>query len=80
MNANLPKLLQPFNLHELKLQNRVAMAPMTRARSGKDRIPNDLMVEYYRQRASAALILTDFHLRAGSRMGRVTRNLHRRNG
>lgn len=35
------------------------MAPLTRARSGPDRIPNDLMREYYRQRAGAGLIISE---------------------
>lgn len=35
------------------------MAPMTRARAGKERIPNDLMAEYYGQRASAGLIIAE---------------------
>ena len=35
------------------------MAPLTRARSGDSRIPNDLMAEYYAQRAGAGLILTE---------------------
>lgn len=35
------------------------MAPLTRARTGPDRVPNDLMVEYYRQRASAGLIISE---------------------
>ncbi|MEM7316171.1 MAG: alkene reductase, partial [Planctomycetota bacterium] len=52
-------LLQPFDMHDLSLANRVAMAPMTRARSGENRIPNALMAEYYAQRASAGLIITE---------------------
>jgi 2,4-dienoyl-CoA reductase-like NADH-dependent reductase (Old Yellow Enzyme family) len=35
------------------------MAPMTRGRSGHDRIPNDMMLEYYVSRASAGLIITE---------------------
>ena len=35
------------------------MAPLTRARSGKDRVPNELMVEYYTQRASAGMIIAE---------------------
>ena len=53
------KLLEPFRLGDLSLRNRIAMAPLTRARSGPDRIPNALMVEYYTQRASAGLIITE---------------------
>ena len=46
-----------IGLHTLK--NRVLMAPLTRARSTTSRIPNELMAEYYRQRASAGLILSE---------------------
>jgi len=53
------KLLQPFSLHDLPLRNRIAMAPMTRARAGAERIPNALMAEYYAQRVSAGLIITE---------------------
>jgi N-ethylmaleimide reductase len=35
------------------------MAPMTRGRSGHERIPNDMMLEYYTARASAGLIITE---------------------
>lgn len=53
-------LLQPFSLtKDLQLRNRVVMAPLTRARSGPDRIPNDRMVEYYQQRTSAGLIIAE---------------------
>ncbi len=52
-------LLSPFDLHGLALRNRVVMAPLTRARAGRDRVPNDLMVEYYTQRASAGLIIAE---------------------
>ena len=54
-----PSLLEPFALHDLKLANRVSMAPLTRARSGEDRIPNTLMADYYAQRASAGLIISE---------------------
>lgn len=52
-------LFQPLQLGSLSLPNRIVMAPLTRARSGPDRIPNDLMAEYYGQRASAGLILSE---------------------
>lgn len=54
-----PTLLSPFDLRGLPLKNRVVMAPMTRARAGSERIPNALMAEYYAQRASAGLIITE---------------------
>lgn len=55
----MPRLLHPYRLHDLELSNRVVMAPLTRARCGPDRIPNDLMREYYVQRASAGLIVSE---------------------
>lgn len=54
-----PKLLEPFQLRDLSLANRVAMAPMTRARAGVERIPNEIMAEYYAQRAAAGLIVSE---------------------
>lgn len=53
------KLLEPFKLSGLKCSNRMAMAPMTRARSGDKRIPNQLMADYYTQRAAVGLIITE---------------------
>jgi N-ethylmaleimide reductase len=53
------QLLQPFNMHDLTLPNRVVMAPLTRSRAGANRIPNALMAEYYAQRASAGLIISE---------------------
>lgn len=55
MNA----LFTPFTLGGLELPNRILMAPLTRCRTGLDRVPNDIMVEYYRQRAAAGLIITE---------------------
>ena len=54
-----PHLLSAFDLRGLALRNRVVMAPLTRARAGRERVPNDLMVEYYTQRASAGLIIAE---------------------
>lgn len=51
-------LLQPTKLGDLTLRNRMIMAPLTRCRA-VNRVPTDVMVEYYRQRASAGLILTE---------------------
>lgn len=52
-------LFTPCSLGDLNLPNRLIMAPLTRGRTAADRIPNDLMVEYYRQRASAGLIISE---------------------
>ena len=54
-----PHLLSPFDLRGLALRNRVVMAPLTRARARRERMPNDLMLEYYTQRASAGLISSE---------------------
>lgn len=54
-----PSLFDPVQLGELSLSNRIFMAPLTRGRAGETRIPNDLMVEYYAQRADAGLIITE---------------------
>jgi N-ethylmaleimide reductase len=51
-------LFSPTKLGPLTLQNRVVMAPMTRSRAIGN-VPDDLMVEYYSQRASAGLIITE---------------------
>ena len=51
--------LSPYATSSLDLRNRVVMAPMTRARSGPERIPNELMAEYYRQRSGVGLIITE---------------------
>ncbi len=52
-------LFQPFNLHDLKLANRIVLAPMTRSRAGTARIANELMAEYYAQRSAAGLLITE---------------------
>lgn len=52
-------LFTPCSLGELNLPNRLIMAPLTRGRTAADRVPNELMVEYYRQRASAGLIISE---------------------
>jgi N-ethylmaleimide reductase len=54
------KLLSPLKLGRIDLANRVVMAPMTRSRADADGdMPNAIMKEYYRQRASAGLIITE---------------------
>lgn len=52
-------LFDPFQLGPVKLANRIVMAPLTRGRSGPQRIPNEIMAEYYVQRASAGLIIAE---------------------
>ena len=56
----MPSLFSPISLGSLTLPNRIALAPMTRARSSQPgNVPNALMAEYYAQRASAGLIVTE---------------------
>ncbi len=55
----MPKLQDPLQVGALTLPNRIIMAPLTRCRASAGRVPNDLMLEYYVQRASAGLILTE---------------------
>jgi N-ethylmaleimide reductase len=52
-------LFQPFRLHDLTLPNRIVLSPMTRGRAGAARLPNRLMAEYYAQRSSAGLLITE---------------------
>jgi 2,4-dienoyl-CoA reductase-like NADH-dependent reductase (Old Yellow Enzyme family) len=52
-------LFEAIDLGNLKLSNRIIMAPLTRARAGESRIPNDIMAKYYAQRATAGLIISE---------------------
>jgi 2,4-dienoyl-CoA reductase-like NADH-dependent reductase (Old Yellow Enzyme family) len=55
----MPSLFDPIRIGDLNLPNRVIMAPLTRLRAGDTHIPNRLMAEYYAQRASAGLIISE---------------------
>ena len=55
----MPTLFDPLELGSIELPNRIVMAPLTRARSNPEAIPNALMAEYYAQRASAGLIISE---------------------
>jgi N-ethylmaleimide reductase len=52
-------LFSPLQLGSVKIPNRIVMAPLTRNRAGEDNAPQPLNVEYYAQRASAGLIITE---------------------
>jgi N-ethylmaleimide reductase len=53
-------LLSPYAFGDLKLKNRVVMAPLTRTRAqNPGKVPNELMAEYYAQRSGAGLIFTE---------------------
>lgn len=51
-------LFEPVVVRSIKLRNRIVMAPMTRSRAAGN-VPNELMAEYYGQRAAAGLIVTE---------------------
>jgi 2,4-dienoyl-CoA reductase-like NADH-dependent reductase (Old Yellow Enzyme family) len=55
----MPSLFDPICVGELTLKNRIFMAPLTRARSGPERVPGPLVAHYYAQRASAGLIISE---------------------
>ncbi len=59
MKENMPNLFDTFDLSGLSLPNRVVMSPMTRTRATEDDVATDLMRDYYVQRASAGLIITE---------------------
>lgn len=52
-------LFKALKLGSLIVPNRIFMAPLTRCRAGDSHIPNDLMAQYYAQRASAGLIIAE---------------------
>lgn len=53
------KLLEPLTVGAWNLPNRIVMAPLTRCRAKEGRVPTELMAQYYRQRASAGLIIAE---------------------
>jgi len=57
--AQTSPLFEPFKFGDIEVNNRMAMAPLTRGRAGAQRTPNALMTEYYEQRASAGLIVSE---------------------
>ena len=52
-------LFDPITLGAIDAPNRIVMAPLTRGRAGPGFVPNELALEYYRQRASAGLIISE---------------------
>ena len=55
----MPSLFDPIDLGAIRAPNRIIMAPLTRGRANGDGVPQPLMIDYYRQRASAGLIITE---------------------
>src|SRR4051794_31991177 len=56
---SMASLFDPLKLGAIDAPNRIVMAPLTRARSNREGIPNDLMASYYAQRAGAGLIISE---------------------
>ena len=52
-------LFQSLKLGSIELPNRIVMAPLTRARAGREATPNEMMAAYYAQRATAGLIISE---------------------
>ena len=61
LTMNTQALLQPYTLGDIELSNRVVMAPMTRSRADnpENKPTSKLHAEYYKQRASAGLIISE---------------------
>lgn len=55
----MPSLFDPIQLGAIHASNRILMAPLTRGRATKDAVPTELMTDYYTQRASAGLIISE---------------------
>jgi 2,4-dienoyl-CoA reductase-like NADH-dependent reductase (Old Yellow Enzyme family) len=55
----MPTLFDPIKLGAIEAPNRILMAPMTRARGTRDHVPTPMMTDYYAQRASAGLIISE---------------------
>ncbi len=55
----MPSLFDPIELGAIKAPNRILMAPMTRARGTRGHVPTPMMIDYYAQRASAGLIISE---------------------
>lgn len=55
----MPSLFDPIRIGAIDAPNRILMAPMTRARGTREHVPTPMMVDYYRQRASAGLIISE---------------------
>ncbi|HEY0161331.1 MAG TPA: alkene reductase [Edaphobacter sp.] len=55
----MPSLFDPIQVGDLHLPNRIIMAPLTRLRGTPDHIPTPIIAEYYRQRSTAGLIISE---------------------
>ena len=55
----MPSLFDPIQIGAIAARNRIFMSPLTRGRATRDHLPTPIMAEYYRQRASAGLIISE---------------------
>jgi len=55
----MPTLFEPIRVGDIELANRIVMAPLTRCRAAPGQVPSQLAIEYYRQRATAGLIISE---------------------
>ena len=55
----MPTLFDPIQLGAIAAPNRIIMSPLTRGRATREHVPTPLMAEYYAQRASAGLIISE---------------------
>lgn len=55
----MPSLFDPITLGDIEAPNRILMAPLTRGRSTGEHVPTEIMIDYYRQRAGAGLIISE---------------------
>ena len=55
----MPSLFDPITIGAVDAPNRILMAPLTRGRADKEAVPTEMMVDYYTQRASAGLIISE---------------------
>jgi hypothetical protein len=67
----MPSLFDPITLGAVEAPNRILMAPLTRGRADKDAVPTEMMVDYYTQRASAGLIISEAAKGSAGRSHRV---------
>jgi len=55
----MPTLFDPIQLGDIAARNRILMSPLTRGRSTAEHVPTDIMIDYYRQRSGAGVIITE---------------------
>ena len=72
-------LFTPSRINGFETSNRIMMAPMTRSRANPGAIPSDLAIDYYTQRASAGLIISEGTALVCCRAGLCPYSIHPHN-